>query len=65
MTDALLLDALVREIGKSDDLTLFRQYLPEGVQPEDVASLLAEPWHEEDDEQDVLRASARPVAAAV
>jgi hypothetical protein len=37
MTDAELLDAFVGEIGKGDDLTLFRQYLPEGVNPEEIA----------------------------
>jgi hypothetical protein len=60
MTDAELLDAFVGEIGKGDDLTLFRQYLPDGVNPEEVAPLLTEPWHE-DDEQIGAWAQWRPV----
>jgi len=48
VTDTELVDAFIREIGKSEDQKLFRQFLPEGVAPEDVAPLLTEPWHEED-----------------
>jgi len=61
MTDDELLDAFVAAIGASNDCPLFRQHLPEGVQPEDVASLLAEQWHEEDDEQISAWAEWRPL----
>jgi hypothetical protein len=51
MNDADLIDAFVAEISKREPLRLFRQFsLPDGVEPEDVAPLLTEPWHEDEDE---------------
>ncbi len=50
MTDTELLEGFVGKFGGDRALTLFRRFLlPEGVAPEDISPLLAEPWHEEED----------------
>jgi hypothetical protein len=51
MDDAGLIEAFVAEFTRDEPLMLFREFsLPGGVQPEDVAPLLAEPWHEDADD---------------
>ena len=53
MSDAELIEAFVAEFTKGEPLTLSRQFsLPDGVEPKDVAPLLAGPW-QEDEETDV------------
>src|SRR5262245_14901768 len=54
MDDARLVDAFIAKFAKGEPLRLFRRFsLPEGIEPEDVAPLLTEPWHEDPDEDDV------------
>jgi len=62
MNDTELIDAFVGEFTKGEPLRLFRKFsLPEGVEPEDVAPLLAEPWQENEDEDLGGWATWRPV----
>jgi hypothetical protein len=62
MNDAELIEAFVREFTKGEPLTLFRQFsLPDGVEPEDVAPLLTEPWHEDEDQEVGAWATWRPL----
>ena len=62
MTDAALIEAFVAQFTSREPLRLFRQFsLPEGVGPDDVAPLLVEPWHEDEDDDIGRWATWRPV----
>jgi len=62
MNDVELVDRFVTEFSKGGPLRLFRQFsLPEGIEPEEVAPLLTEPWHEDPDEDVGGWATWRPL----
>jgi len=62
MDDAELIDTFIAEFTKGEPLRLFRRFsLPDGVEPEDVALLLTEPWHEDADDDVDGWATWRPL----
>jgi hypothetical protein len=59
MNDAELIEAFVAEFTKREPLRLVAQFsLPHGIEPDDVAPLLTEPWRDEADEDVLNRRSA-------